>query len=355
VSTIVEVDRPCPFATDGEIAAINLESARRRAWSRFAQDSRRQGVAEAVVEYERLTAQFLGDLDALDRLETLTSQFARADDSYRGAVVSAEVASTVHRFDDARGHLTRAAVLGGPPESIDRHRLTIDQACGVELHDVLAARRRIAAASSRLEDLVPLGAVLADLERFAEADAVYRQAFGSYDDVSPFPLAWVCFQLGMLWGELAPVPDPDRAALWYQHCIAYLPGYVKARVHLAEIYASQDRTGEAEALLLPALSSRDPEVQWRLADVLVAQGRFEEAETQLEAARLGFEELLEKHLLAFADHAAEFYAGSGNDCRRALELARANVANRPTRRAIKQARAIAVKVRRAPMTELTGP
>ena len=124
----------------------------------------------------------------------------------------------------------------------------------------------------RLEDLVPLGAVLADLERFDEADAVYRQAFYSYDGVSPFPLAWVCFQLGMLWGELVPVPDPNRAALWYRRAIAYLPGYVKARVHLAEIYASQDQTGDAEALLLPALSSRDPEVQWRLADVLTAQG-----------------------------------------------------------------------------------
>jgi hypothetical protein len=47
-------------------------------------------------------------------------------------------------------------------------------------------------------------------------------------------------------------------------------------------------------------------------------------------------------LLAFADHAAEFYAGSGNDRRRALELARANVANRPTRRAVNQAHAIAL-------------
>ena len=91
------------------------------------------------------------------------------------------------------------------------------------------------------------------------------------------------------------------------------------------------------------LSSRDPEVRWRLADVLIAQERFEEGERQLDAARSGFEELLGKHLLAFADHAAEFYAGSGNDRRRALELARANVANRPTRRAVKQLHAIAVK------------
>jgi hypothetical protein len=208
---------------------------------------------------------------------------------------------------------------------------------------VLAKRRRIAAASGRLEDLVPLGALLADLECFGEADNVYQQAFYSYRDVSPFPLAWACFQLGMLWGELVSVPDPGLAALWYQRAIAYVPGYVKARVHLAEIYVSQDRTGDAETLLLPALSSGDPEVQWRLGDVLIAEERFEDARAQLDAARAGFEGLLQRHPLAFADHAAEFYAGSGNDCRRALELARANVANRPTRRAVKQAEAIAAR------------
>src|SRR6516164_1729160 len=258
------------------------------------------------------------------------------------SLVQTEVASAAHRFGDARGHLARATQMGAPSEAIERHQLTIDQACGVELDAVLAARRRIAAASGRLEYLVPLGALLADLEHFAEADAEYRRALSSYEDVSPFPLAWVCFQLGMLWGELVPVPDPNLAALWYRRAIAYLPSYVKARVHLAEICASQGRTGEAEALLLPALSSRDPEVRWRLADVLIAQGRLAEAETQLEAARFGYEELLGKHLLAFADHAAEFYAGSGNNRRRALELARANVANRPTRRAVKQEHAIAV-------------
>ena len=111
-------------------------------------------------------------------------------------------------------------------------------------------------------------------------------------------------------------------------------------MHLAEIYTSQDKAGDAEALLLPALASRDPEVRWRLADVLIAQERLEEAAAELRAARSGFEELLGWHLLAFADHAAEFYAGSGNDRRRALELARTNVANRPTRRAVKQAQAI---------------
>lgn len=342
MTAFVELDHPGPSATDGEIAAINLESARRGAWARFALDPRLPGVAEAIVDNERLASQFLGDLDVLDRLDALASQFARVDDSSRAALVQAEVASTVHRFADARDHLARAALMGGPREEIERHSLGIDQACGVELDAVLSTRRRIAEASGRLEDLVPLGAVLADLERFTEADAVYRQAFYSYNDISPFPLAWVCFQLGMLWGELAPAPDPDLAAHWYRRAIAYLPGYVKARVHLAEIYASQDQTSDAEALLLPALTSRDPEVRWRLADVLIAQERLDEAKMQLDAARFGFDELLDRHLLAFADHAAEFYAGSGNDHRRALELARTNAANRPTCRAVRQVQTIAV-------------
>src|SRR5262247_3814816 len=190
----------------------------------------------------------------------------------------------------------RGGCRPGPREAIERHALTIDQACGVKLDAVLASRRRIATASGRLEDLVPLGALLADLERFAEADAVYRQALFSYDDVSPFPLAWVCFQLGMLWGELMPVADPKLAAFWYRRAIAYLPGYVKARVHLAEICISQGEADDAEALLLPALSSRDPEAHWRLADALIAQGRFRAAETHLQTARSGFDDLVDRHL-----------------------------------------------------------
>lgn len=336
-----ERDDHCPSATDGEIATINLESARRRAWARFSHNAQLPGVAEMIVNSERLTAQFLGDLDAFDRLDVLASQFARVENSSCAALVQAEVASTVHRFSDARDHLARAAQLDGPREKIDRCRLSIEQACGVDLDAVLAARRRIAMASGRLEDLVPLGALLVDLGCFAEADAVYQQAFYSYGDVSPFPLAWTCFQLGMLWGELVPVPDPNLAALWYRRAISYVPAYVKARVHLAEIYAREQKADYAETLLLPALASGDPEVQWRLAEALTAQDRLQEAEAQLDAARSGFEARLRRHLLAFADHAAEFYAGSGNDRQRALELARTNSANRPTGRALRQAQAIA--------------
>ena len=61
MTALAQLDPPWPPATDGEIAAINLESARRRAWARFEQDARAPGVAEAVVDQERLAAQFLAD------------------------------------------------------------------------------------------------------------------------------------------------------------------------------------------------------------------------------------------------------------------------------------------------------
>jgi hypothetical protein len=113
-------------------------------------------------------------------------------------------------------------------------------------------------------------------------------------------------------------------------------------VRIKKIYLKDGHPGDAEALLMPAVSSGDAEVAWRLADVLVAMGRLAEADVQLEAARFGFQGILEKHLLAFADHGAEFYSGSGADGERAFELASLNLANRPTLRAFEQAYEIAV-------------
>jgi len=82
--------------------------------------------------------------------------------------------------------------------------------------------------------------------------------------VSPFPVAWICFQLGVLWGELVPEPQLARAENWYRKAIVSLPRYVKARVHLAEIHLRGGRVSDAEATLNPAIASGDPEARWRL-------------------------------------------------------------------------------------------
>ena len=330
------------LATNGEIAVINLKSALQASWNRFWRDPQRPGVAELIVEQEQLAAQYLGDLGAFDRLEILVNRFIRTDsESSRIALVQAQFASMTHRFAEARHHAAKAELLGAPSETVSRLSLSIEQACGTHLDSVLEKRRLMSADSGRLEDLVPLGSLLADLGEFAEADRTYGCALQAYQDVSPFAFAWVCFQLGALWGELVPEPELNRAARWYRKAIDYLPCYVKARVHLTEIHFSCGRWEEAEALLHPVIDSSDPEVAWRLADVLNATGRFAAAEAQLQAARAGFEVLLDKHLLAFADHGAEFYAGSGGNRTRAYELARLNLANRPTLRAFEQAYATA--------------
>ncbi|MET0208197.1 MAG: tetratricopeptide repeat protein [Burkholderiaceae bacterium] len=208
---------------------------------------------------------------------------------------------------------------------------------------MLAQRLRLAEQSGRLEDWVPLGSLLADRGDVDGAERAYCRALGAYRDVSPFAVAWVCFLIGVLWGERAPQPQPGRAARWYAKALEYQPGYVKARVHLAEIHCSEAELEQARALLVPALASGDPEVSWRLSDVERARGNPAEARALEDTARSGFERLLARHPLAFADHAAEFYAGSGDDAHRALELTRIDVANRPTLRAFEKAHEAAIR------------
>jgi hypothetical protein len=109
-----------------------------------------------------------------------------------------------------------------------------------------------------------------------------------------------------------------------------LPSYTKARVHLAEIYSSSDRASDAEALLIPAISSGDPEVRWRLADVLASQKRYAEAEVHMQAASLGSRLFLNgtcSHLQITVPSSMPEAAIMGAE--RSI-LARVNVANRPT-------------------------
>ena len=328
----LEVDRIA--LTAGDIAAINLESARQRSWNRFWRAPQQPQIAELIVEQEQLAAQFIGDIAAFDRLETLVHELTRVEpDSARTALIAAQVACSTHRFAGARESLAHAVARGAPVEATDRLLLTIDQATGKNLSVVLVARRERAARQGHWEERIPLGALLADLGEFDEADHTYVEALRTYPDVSPFAPAWAAFQLGVLWGESVPTPDSERAAKFYRTAIDYLPCYVKARVHLAEIYLDGKRTRDAAALLTPALESGDPEVSWRLADIAEAAGDADEAALHLAAARSGFEALLSRHPLAFADHGAQFYLGSGSDPFRALELARLNLDNRPTARA----------------------
>ena len=136
--------------------------------------------------------------------------------------------------------------------------LAVKQAQGEDLAEVLEVRREMAETSPELQELVALGALLAELGHFDEAEQSYERAFEHYRDVSPFALAWVCFQLGLLWSEVVPQPQLDCAASWYEQAIEYLPAYAGARVHLSEIYLDRGDHDSAAALLAPVVGSGDP-------------------------------------------------------------------------------------------------
>ncbi len=333
-----------PQATAGELAVLNLKSSLERAWEVSRRWPDRPGGFERIVDEEQLRAQFLGDVTALDRLTTLASEQCRSRPELSSThLAAAQVASMAHRFADAKTHVEAAKARGAPASHTRRALMSIKQARGEDLPELLEARRQMAENSRELYELVALGALLAELGRFEDAERSYERALQTYDGVSPFAVAWVCFQLGLVWGVQVPLPQLGRAATWYERAINYLPAYAGARVHLAEIYLERGDWELAVALLAPVAESGAPEVRWRLAQIMEAQGRLEEAAAQRDAACSAFDDLLARHALAFADHAAEFYLSSGADPRRAYVLARLNLSNRPTLRAFELACAAALR------------
>ncbi len=321
---------PLPV-TSGDLAVNNLTSSLDATWSVWRRWPERPGIAERIVAEEQLRGQFCGDITVLDRLgvlaEGLTDSMAGRAESH---LLLAQIAAAGHRFSIARSHLREAQAAGVP--DVDRARLAIGQACGDDLGAVLEERKCRVTVNPRLEELVPLGALLADLGQFELADETFQSALNAFDDVSPFGPAWVCFQLGLLWGETVPVPQQERAASWYEAALAYVPDYLTARIHLAEIRLARSNAADAERLLRPAAEAGHPEALWRLADV-AAHRDDSEAVALIGRAAREFEALLARHELAFADHAAEFYLAAGANPTRALTLAIVNLENRPTLRA----------------------
>ena len=113
---------------------------------------------------------------------------------------------------------------------------------------------------------------------------IYKQALQNYSDVSPFPVAWVCFQLGVLWGELAPEPRTACAVLVVRKSARSDYQAIRRRAYIWQksICLAGEQTTRSSALM-PALPSGDPEVRWRLADVMTVQGK--DADAQMQAAR----------------------------------------------------------------------
>jgi hypothetical protein len=320
-----------PSVTDGEVARLNHESVLKRCWGILHTSLDRTGVIDALIDEEQKRIQFLGDYAALTRLSALSAKIlALGEITGNHYLAASQIASAMHHFQEALNLLTLAEQQGAESELVEPVRLSIHQATGHNLDTVLTQRLERANRLGGIQNLVPLAGLYADLGEYETAHLTYLRAIRAYTDLSPFAMAWVCFHLGKLHGEMIPEPDLDEAAGWYEAAIEYIPQYVHARVHLSEIYIERDQLLQAATLLDPILETKDPEVFWRYAQIQKGLNNTDEYEIFLLKAKDRFQDLMSQHALGFADHAVEFYLGTNQEKERTYELAMMNLRNRPT-------------------------
>lgn len=317
--------------TDGALALVNL-TAQIDGQERLL--LRRPDSVEnlaSLIELLEARAQFTGSVFDYRRVAELGKRVlatAPRDPAARIAAASSQAA--LHKFPEA------LALLDGVDEPAAHSlRASILQAQG-QVSQALLLRRAAVREYANTKALGALAAAEPDLpaalQHFAEAEQAYR-------DTSPFPLAWIDFQRGLLFEKHARFEEA-RAA--YALAVARLPQYAQAQAHLAGMMAVLgNRTGAAE-ILRPLVALDDPEYAGQLS-ALTADAA--EAERLRADAAARYEALLAQFPEAFADHAARFYLEQKPA--RALELARLNLTVRQTREAYDLALSAAIAARQS--------
>lgn len=309
--------KTAPSTTAGAVALANLDHL-----------IDRQGNDATAVDLLLERARFLGDHEALQRATVLAEAHSTtAADLLRRA----QARAAAHRFASALADLAEAERMGADTGTVANARATIRIATGHAGEAVESLQARTAAHPG-YASYAMLAAAYAALGRYEEADRLYARAEAELGTTSPFPHAWLSFARGLMWSEQAG--DVERGEVFYAQALHFLPQFATANIHMAEIeYARGEHAAAAARLRRVLAITPEPEALGLLGDILVGTGEYEQGHRAIDAARVGYETLLRDQPLAYADHAAEFYLGPGEDYARAWQLARQNLDNRPTLRA----------------------
>lgn len=284
-----------------------------------------------LIDLVALRGQILGRIVDYEWAEKKAEQLTRDAPADGAAFIArARARARFHRFTDALADLNHAHGLGAEPAVVDTERASVFQAVGrYELAFTIfnaRAKRR-----ADFESVGALATLHAERGEIVAAEQLFDETQDRYRGVSPFPLALLDFQRGLMW---LTQNDLDRALTWFEAAVRRLPAYAPAQGHMAEVEAALGAPKAAIARLLPlTTSSDDPEYAASLARILWEAGRVDQAEEWVKKAATRYDELLARHPEAFADHAAEFWLEAGADPYRALRLARMNLEVRPTSRA----------------------
>lgn len=304
--------------TAGTIAIANLDAQLQR----LPQDATR---VDPLLE----RARFLADAGALAQAVALAE---RAPPTPDNLLRRARAHAAAHRFAQADTDLRQAMGAGADPDLVRRLRQSLRVATG-DARSVLPTLEAQALAQPGYAAHAAVAVADAELGRHAAADAAYAHATAAVDTTSPFPYAWLAFARGVLWSE--QVGDAARGERFYAQALACLPDFAQANLHMAELEVARGAYAPAQARLQRILArGAEPEALALLGRIQLLRGQPVRAVRTIVAARDRFERLLAREPLAYADHAAEFYLGVGNDPARAWQLALMNLANRQTSRAI---------------------
>jgi tetratricopeptide (TPR) repeat protein len=311
--------------TDGRIAVLNLQ----------AQIDGLEGhstSAEAVslIDLLILHGLILGRISDYERAAQLADRLVHHTDADAAAYVArARTRAVFHRFEEALDDLDHADRISAHTAA-KRERAAILQALG-QYHEALAAYEAVADRGGQFEQAAALAGFWAERGKTETAQRFYLHSLISYGGVSPFPLAQLDFQLGVMWMRHERL---NQARMCFEAAIRRVPAYAAAQGHLAEVEADLGNVEPALARLCRlAVSSDDPDYAAQLARILGEMGCSEESAAWRRVAASRYDELTAAHPAAFADHAAEFWLGVGNDPLKGFRLAEFNLRNRQTPRA----------------------
>src|SRR5436190_8593897 len=317
--------------TDGTIALLNL-----RAQIDGLERDVRIGHASiesrvSLIELITLRGLILGHIADYERAEEMAEQLVRdAATDGTALVARARTRAVFHRFTDALDDVDRAERLSFDAEIINRERAAIFQALG-RYDEALAIREEAADRRASFENVAALVGLYAERGDSDAAERLYAESRRRYLGVSPFPLALLDFQLGLMWMNKGRLDDARTS---FDAGRRRVPAYAPAQGHLAEVEAELGETESALARLHSlAASSDDPDYAAQLARILGDAGRAQESRHWSRLAAARYHELIASYPEAFADHAAEFWLAAGANPDKALPLARMNIEIRKTPRA----------------------
>ncbi|MEO8361271.1 MAG: tetratricopeptide repeat protein [Vicinamibacteria bacterium] len=314
--------------TDPEVAVANLNSQIDRLQAAIAAGevpsrARRTELVDLLI----MRGQFLGKIADYEAAMRLAEQTLALDPNNPAAwIARAKARETFHEFHSALADLDRAATLGAS-ENARMARAPIFQAMG-RYEEALAIRAPVADLYPTITSVGAIASLLGEQGKSDAADASYVRALGLYRDVSPFPVAWLLHQQGMMWMRAG---EFERARRLMQSAIEVLPSYLQAQVHLASVEAALGNADAARGRLRGfAETADDPEAAGVLASLEHLAGATVEARRLHDLAAARYQELLSLHPHAFLDHSAAFLLGPLGDSAKAFHLAKQNIEVRKT-------------------------